>query len=220
MRESSDLSRLQQGDEVKPTSVKLQSQVKRRIGIYSGTFDPVHAGHIAFALQAAQKAQLDTVIFAPERNPHRKQHTTHFAHRVAMIRRAIRPYRQLDVLETPDKTFSVVRTLPRLEQSFPGAELVYLCGSDVVAHMAAWPHIEQFLLAVELCIGRRENEKNDHVTQAVATLPVSPRKITFFESHAPAVSSSQIRAAIREKRGIHGLLASVKAYATEEWLYL
>ncbi|QQS18901.1 nicotinate-nicotinamide nucleotide adenylyltransferase [Candidatus Saccharibacteria bacterium] len=207
-------------NEVKTTSFKKPSQVKNRIGIYSGTFDPVHAGHIAFALQAAQMARLDKVVFAPERSPQDKHHVTHFAHRVAMIRRAIRPYRQLDVLELEDKTFSVLRTLPRLERAFPGSQLIFLCGSDVVAHMASWAHVEGFLTRVELCIGRRHSETNQHVKQAVNRLPVVPLAVIQFESYAATVSSSQVRAAIREQRGVRGLLASVRTYAQREWLYL
>lgn len=219
MRESSDLSRLRLGDGVKASSVKRQSQTKRRVGIYSGTFDPVHAGHIAFALQAATAAGLNRVYFVPERAPRGKRHVTHYAHRVAMIRRATRPYTQLDVLELEDKTFSVAHTLPRLRRDFPQSELVYLCGSDVIAHMAQWPHVARFLQQVELCVGRRGNETQLSIEQMLKTLP-PPLRVTFFDSHAPAVSSSQVRAALREKRGVRGLLASVKVYAAQEWLYL
>ncbi len=219
MRESSDLSRLRLGDGVKASSVKRQSQTKRRVGIYSGTFDPVHAGHIAFALQAATAAGLPKVYFVPERAPRGKRHVTHYAHRVAMIRRATRPYTQLDVLELEDKTFSVAHTLPRLRRDFPQSELVYLCGSDVIAHMAQWPHVARFLQQVELCVGRRGNETQLSIEQMLKTLP-PPLRVTFFDSHAPAVSSSQVRAALREKRGVRGLLASVKVYAAQEWLYL
>ena len=219
MRESSDLSRLRLGDGVKASSVKRQSQTKRRVGIYSGTFDPVHAGHIAFALQAATAAGLPKVYFVPERAPRGKRHVTHYAHRVAMIRRATRPYTQLDVLELEDKTFSVAHTLPRLRRDFPQSELVYLCGSDVIAHMAQWPHVARFLQQVELCVGRRGNETQLSIEQMLKTLP-PPLRVTFFDSHAPAVSSSQVRAALREKRGVRGLLASVKVYAAQEWLYM
>ena len=219
MRESSDLSRLRLGDGVKASSVKRQSQTKRRVGIYSGTFDLVHAGHIAFALQAASAAGLNRVYFVPERAPRGKRHVTHYAHRVAMIRRATRPYMQLEVLELEDKTFSVAHTLPRLRRDFPQSELVYLCGSDVIAHMAQWPHVAQFLQQVELCVGRRGNETQLSIEQVLETLPL-PLRVTFFDSHAPAVSSSQVRAALREKRGVRGLLASVKVYAAQEWLYL
>jgi nicotinate-nucleotide adenylyltransferase len=69
-----------------------------RIGIYSGTFDPVHSGHISFALQSLKAAKLDKVYFLPERRPRNKQQVEHFGHRVAMLKRAIKPYPEFNVL--------------------------------------------------------------------------------------------------------------------------
>ena len=206
--------------QVKHSSVKNHSRVKQRIGIYSGTFDPVHAGHIAFALQAAKQAKLDKVYLTPERHPRGKHHVTHYAHRVAMVRRATRPYRQLDVLELEDKTFSVTRTLPRLKRRFPNATLVYLCGSDVVRHMKAWPNVGRLLSSAELCVGRRHDEDIQGLQEIVARLARPPLAYQIIESQAPGVSSSQVREALRQKRGVQGLLASVRAYASQEWLYL
>lgn len=191
-----------------------------RIGIYSGTFDPVHAGHIAFALQAVKAANLDELYLVPERQPRGKHHVTHFAHRVAMARRAVRPYTQLGVLEIEDKVFSVAHTLPRLRRKFPGTQLVFVCGSDVVAHMQSWSHVEELLRTCELCVGRREKETAESIRKAITQLPIEPVAVTVLESHAPAVSSSQIRAAIRENRGVRGLLHSVQSYASQEWLYV
>lgn len=199
----------------------MSSEVeKARVGIYAGTFDPVHAGHIAFALQARQAARLDGVFFMPERRPRGKKAVTHYAHRVAMIRRAIRPYATLEVLETSEKSFSTVRTLPHLKKQFPGTTMVFLCGSDVVAHMGTWPHIAQLLTEAELCIGMRHSETTGYVQQALEKLPVSPRRLVLVETSALAVSSSQIRRALRTNRGVHGLLESVKRYAAQEWLYV
>ncbi|PID99145.1 hypothetical protein CSA80_03460 [Candidatus Saccharibacteria bacterium] len=192
----------------------------QRIGIYSGTFDPVHSGHISFALQAIEKAQLDGVYFAPERIPRGKRRVTHFAHRTTMIRRAVRPHAQLHVLELEDKRFSVAHTLPRLMRQFPGATLVFLCGSDVVAHMAQWAHVKTLLPKTELCIAQRHNETKETVLRSVMGLPVAPRAARIVQSYAPKVSSSQVRKALREKRTVRGLLASVKAYAQQEWLYI
>lgn len=191
-----------------------------RIGIYSGTFDPVHSGHIAFALQAVQAAKLNRLYLMPERSPRSKQHVTHYAHRVAMVRRATRPHPQLAVLENEDKTFSVAHTLPRLQGRFTNATLVFICGSDVLLGMSSWPHIERLLRGCELCIGRRQNESRRVVEQAVAALPIAPQDVTIVDSHAPHISSSSIRRAIRERRGVRGLLRSVHDYAAQEWLYL
>src|SRR5438270_13558590 len=109
-----------------------------RIGIYAGTFDPVHAGHIGFALQAAQQARLDKLYFLPERRPRDKRGVEHFGHRVAMLRRAIKPHPKFGVLELPDISFSIERTLPRLEQKFQGDHLVFLFGSDAALQLPDW----------------------------------------------------------------------------------
>ena len=80
-----------------------------KVGIFSGTFDPVHAGHIAFALEAMESAGLDKVYFLPESMPRRKSGVTHYAHRLAMLELALKPYNKLSILELPDKQFSVVK---------------------------------------------------------------------------------------------------------------
>ena len=122
-----------------------------RIGIYAGTFNPVHTGHIAFALQATQAANLDMVYFMPERRPRDKQEVEHFGHRMAMLRRATEPHTQLDLLDLVDVNFSVLRTLPQLQQTFPDSQLVFLVGSDVAPTIPSWPHSERvgMLAAVE-----------------------------------------------------------------------
>lgn len=191
-----------------------------RVGIYSGTFDPVHAGHIAFALQAAEMAKLDKVFLMPERQPRGKPHVTHYAHRVAMVRQAVRPHEALAVLESEDRAFSTTRTLPRLQKRFAGATLVYICGSDVLAHMAGWPRISQLLEGVELCVGLRKGENLAQTKQIIKQLPKLPRAVTIVESYAPEASSSKIRQAIREHAHAQGLLQSVVAYAKKAWLYL
>src|SRR4051812_5853101 len=93
-------------------------QKQPRIGIYAGTFDPVHAGHMSFALHARQMAGLDEVYFLPERTPRHKPQAEHYGHRVGMLRRAIRPYNNLAVLELVDKHFTVQRTMLGLRQVF------------------------------------------------------------------------------------------------------
>ena len=91
-----------------------------RIGVFSGSFDPVHKGHIAFALEAAKTAKLEKVYMAPEIKPRRKPGITHFAHRVAMLKLAVRSQPKLEVLELPDKYFLPQKTLAQLRQRFPG----------------------------------------------------------------------------------------------------
>lgn len=192
----------------------------KRIGIYGGTFDPVHAGHITFALQARQAAELDEIYFLPERRPRRKQGVSHFAHRVAMLKQAIQPYPEFGVLELPDLNLSVRRTLPRLTERFAGQRLVLLLGSDVTASLPNWPLAATLLPRVELAIGIRDGDSQAGLEAAIAAWPVQPLAVTSFNSHAPKVSSAKIREGLRQGRLAEGALTSVARYSDRHWLYI
>lgn len=192
----------------------------RRIGIYGGTFDPVHTGHIAFALQAITAAQLDTVYFMPEREPRRKAHVEHYGHRYAMLQRAVRPHAQLAVLDTTDKHFSVLRTLPRLQQHFQGVELVLVMGSDVATYVPKWPHADMLVKNVSFCVGLRAGADRTAIEQTFVELGVPADRLVLVGSYAAQLTSSKIRDALRSHRRINGVLMSVYKYAQKEWLYL
>jgi nicotinate-nucleotide adenylyltransferase len=191
-----------------------------RIGIYAGTFDPVHAGHIAFALQSLKAARLDRVYFLPERRPRAKNHVEHFAHRVAMLRRALKPHADLDIMELVDISFSAERTLPYLKKEFKDDELIFLFGSDVVPRLAGWPKSDRLLKAGELVVGLRSNSDRAQIHKIVEAWPVQPAAVTIFESYAPDVSSGKIRLALRRRQKAQGLLKSVERYSDSHWLYV
>lgn len=191
-----------------------------RIGIYAGTFDPVHTGHITFALQSLKAAGLDKIYFLPERQPREKKNAEHFGHRAAMLARAVEPHPQFEVLELVDVNFSVARTLPFLRKRFPGSKLVFLFGSDVVPGMAAWPKAERLLEDGELVIGLRHTDKREDIHRIVENWPVQPSMVTIFPSYAPEVSSGKVREALRSKRPAAGLLKSVERYSDHHWLYV
>lgn len=192
----------------------------KRIGIYAGTFDPVHIGHITFALQALKAAHLDEIYFMPEREPRYKQGVEHYGHRYAMLRRAVRPHLGLAVLDTTDKYFSVGRTLPRLQQLFGSEELVFLMGSDVAQFLPKWDHVDRLVKAASFCIGLRGSDNKEQILHVLKDLGITSAQVTFVGSLAADVTSSEVRAAIRAKRMVKGVLLSVYRYAQREWLYL
>lgn len=196
------------------------SNLPQRIGIYSGTFNPIHSGHIMFALQALEGAGLDAVYFMPERRPRQKTLTEHYGHRVAMIRRALLPHPRLDVLETDDISFTVNRTFRRLQQQFEGDQLVFLMGSDVAIHLHSWPGIERMLVDAELAIGMRAGTSTSDLRRSLAALPVPHSHVHVLESFAPHVSSTEVRQALNERRHTHGILPSVERYSNRNWLYV
>lgn len=191
-----------------------------RIGIFAGTFNPVHAGHVTFALQALEAAKLDHLYFLPERQPRGKPGVEHFGHRVAMIRRALQPHPRLDVLELVDINFSVARTLPRLQQQFDSAQLVFLCGSDTVVGLPKWQNADQLLTVAELVVGVRSDDDVDELKKVLESWQRQPRALTVFTSYAPTISSSRIREALYKRQPARGLLKSVERYSDHHWLYV
>jgi len=180
----------------------------------------VHAGHVAFALQAIETAKLDMVYFLPERQPRHKTGVEHFAHRVAMLKRAARPYSRFDVLELDDVNFTPERTLAKLRRKFGLNQLVFLFGSDVVASMPEWPKVERLLQENELVIGLRDHNNRPAVERQIDTWPIEPRAVKIFASYAPDVSSGRVREALRRRSHTRGLLASVRRYSDHNWLYV
>jgi nicotinate-nucleotide adenylyltransferase len=193
---------------------------KPRIGIYAGAFDPVHAGHIAFALQSMAAAGLDQVVFMPERRPRYKPGVEHYAHRVAMLKVALAPHPDLSVMEVVDKHFTVRRTLNVLRQVFGNAQFVFLMGSDTALTIPSWPNADQLLSSSELVVGVRSTHQHAQLEEAVSTWATAPESLILFDSFAPHVSSSRIRQAIRSNEYADGLLTSVHRYARQEWLYV
>lgn len=193
---------------------------QQRIGIYAGTFDPVHTGHIAFALQAAEWAQLDKLYFVPERRPRHKQGVEHFGHRVAMLERATQPHPAFEVMELEDVNFSVEHTLPRLRRRFPDDQLVFLFGSDAVQQLQNWPLAKRLISGHELVIGMRAQTKRAQLEQLITAWPTQPKALTIIDSYAAAISSSKIRNGLRQRQKVDGLLASVERYSGQNWLYV
>lgn len=193
---------------------------KQRVGIYAGTFDPVHVGHIAFALQAMEAARLDRLYFLPERVPRHKHSVTHYAHRVAMLRRAIKPHAKFDLLDLPERHFTVLKTVPAIRRTIGGeATIVLLVGSDVAAYLPKWDNVDALAKQVELCVGLRSGADERAIRQELLPL-FSSKQLHIVRAFAADVSSSQVRSAIRTSRWAFGLFRSVYGYAKQEWLYV
>lgn len=191
----------------------------KRIGILAGTFDPVHKGHISFALQAVQAAGLDKVCFVPEPLPRHKADVTHLSHRIAMLKLAVKAYPKLDVIELPDKQINVKSSLPRLRQKFPEAQLMLLIGTDVLSHISVWPYVRTLLKDVGLIVAVRGQKDERQAFQLLSQLPVEPPESHVLVSNYKMAASREIRTNLKAGKAAEDMLKTVQAYANQHWLY-
>lgn len=193
-----------------------------RVGIYSGTFDPIHDGHIAFAEAAIEKCGLDKIFFLVEPRPRRKQGVRGFEHRVLMVQLAIADHEKLGLIVLEQAQFTVAETLPILKARFKSAELHMLMGEDVLKHLSSWPHLEEFVRDVNIIIGIRENNE-ETVKQQIGTL----RKVrhlhphySMFRTELSRYNSTKIRLDLRRGKIPEGIHEEVARYIEENGLYL
>ncbi len=159
----------------------------QHLGIYSGTFDPVHAGHLAFADEAQRVGRLDYVVFLPEAEPRGKTRVTPQSERIALLQQLTAP--QHTVYQAAHPRFTVGETLPELVLQYPRATFSFLMGSDVVPSLPAWPDVEQ-LLRYQLIIGMRAGDRMEDVASTLDQLQASYTIVTTPHAH---MSSRQLR---------------------------
>jgi len=187
------------------------------IGIFGGTFDPVHYGHLNPVLQVSRQISFERVIFVPAaRPPHRAQPVASFEHRVNMLRLALETHQdfELDVREQEMGGVSyTVRTLESFREELGNVSLALFMGADAFAGIETWFRWQDILDMTHLIVMNRpgvtESNFPDWVAQRTAKnagdLPDKPGgNIHFVTVEPETVSATEIRTAIAQKESIAG----------------
>ncbi len=144
--------------------------MKQHIGIYSGSFDPIHKGHLAFANETLISCRLDEVIFLPEESPRNKPNITNINDRIDLITHAVATHPKFSIIQLPSSQFTVSATLPLLRNMFIGAEFTFLVGSDIIQKLSLWPNLDTLLQSASLAVGMRSGAKTQDIKSALATI--------------------------------------------------
>jgi len=193
----------------------------RKVGIYAGTFDPIHNGHLAFAKEAITRHKLEKVFLLVEPRPRRKQGVKAFEHRVKMVQLAIADEPKLATISLEHSRFNVVDTLPILQARFAGCKLFFLIGDDVLSHLSDWPHVENLISSVEFIIGARKGSVKE-VEQIVRTIEETRGlkvHYTTFVNSMSMQASSLVRSELRKGKRPVGLNDQVWEYIQAQKLY-
>ncbi|MDX3773650.1 nicotinate-nucleotide adenylyltransferase [Chromatiaceae bacterium AAb-1] len=129
------------------------------IGIFGGTFDPIHHGHLQCALYVQQHCQLTQLRLMPSHlPPHRETPGVSAEHRAAMVELAIKPYPQLALerLELEQQRPSYTAdSLLQLKQRYHHSTLAFVIGMDSLCYLTRWYHWQQILQSAHLLVCRR-----------------------------------------------------------------
>lgn len=204
-----------------------QGTVVSRIGIYGGTFDPVHVGHLILAEQCREACELDEVWFVPAARPPHKQGAAISAPaaRVAMLEFALAGNPAFRIsrveLDRSDQGLSyTVTTLEVLAREDSSRELFLLIGADSVRELPTWRNPERIL---ELATVVGVNRGRDHVTEApgiIQSLGRGEPRLKWVTMPAIELSSTEIRQRVAAGQSIrYRVPRSVEVYIEQAGLY-
>jgi len=190
-----------------PTSkIKQGQKSKKRIGLFGGTFDPVHNGHLIIAESVREQQELDEVIFIPSASPPHKHHILMFGaeERFRLLAESVRdnPYFSVSDIEMRRKGPSfTIDTIREIRAGLgAGTELFFILGRDNLYELETWKETTSILDECTILVANRiwasERPIPGWLESRVVTVTVP----------LIAISSSDVRTRIREGKSVRYLV--------------
>ena len=206
----------------------------KRIGLFGGSFDPPHLGHLILAEQCRVQANLDQILFIPTyQAPHKKNagNSTHHCeshHRVKMLQLVVKenPNFELHLCEIRRQgTSYTFETITELLKEYPREDfrLFFLIGADSLADLHHWYKIEEILEQIDFVTVNREPYREELLQKSVASFSQKyQQQLLKNRIVIPTIgiSSTQLRTHIGQKKSIRYLIPEmVEHYIKEHQLY-
>ncbi|WP_195701214.1 nicotinate-nucleotide adenylyltransferase [Companilactobacillus futsaii] len=186
------------------TRTKVQPQLdfnfkKKHVGILSGSFNPIHNGHLMIAQQVFEQLNLDKILFIPSKVPPHRGVSRYIPKvsvddRINMIKYGIRdnPNFQLDMTDIELGGVSYTyETIKRLKERNPNTEYYLIVGYDIVESLSKWSHIDELVKEVHFVgVCRKGYEKKFQYPIMWVNTPVIE------------ISSTVIRKRVRESKSL------------------
>ena len=176
----------------------------KKIGLYFGTFNPIHIGHLTIANFMAEYSDLDQIwMVVTPHNPHKKKSTLlDDHHRLTMVRIALEEYPKLKAsdiefgLEQPNYT---VKTLAYLEEKYPEHTFALIMGEDNLGSFHKWKNYETILERHDIYVYPRMSEGKEPKFKELS-------RVHKIDAPIMELSSTFIRKAIKKGKNIKPML--------------
>ncbi len=197
-----------------------------RLGIYGGTFDPPHLGHLILAETAADSLPLDRVLFVPAGTPPHKNADSirsPITHRVAMVKLALAGNDRFAIsrvdVDRPGPHYSV-DMLRLLHDEYPAAELIFLIGADSLRDLPTWSRPAELIALAKLGVMRRPNVAPPDLAALERDLPGITARVEWVDAPLIDIAASDLARRITAGHSVrYQLPDAVLAYITEHGLY-
>lgn len=197
-----------------------------RIGVFGGTFDPVHLGHLLLAEACREQGRLDRVLFIPAGLPPHKQgrQLSDGTARAEMLELAIAGHAEFSVDRSEIKRSGpsyTVETLRSLRQDHPGDELFLLMGADSLAEFHLWREPREIATLAHLLVVNRGNQAPPDLDSLVPQIGAAAvANIHIVTMAGVEISASDIRQRAHQGRSLRYLVPrAVERYIQEHKLY-
>ena len=189
----------------------------KKIGIYSGSFNPIHHGHVMLANYLIEFSDLDELWFvvSPQNPLKKKEDLLDDDERLKMVQLAIGDDPRIRVsdiemhLPTPSYT---INTLTALSEQYPDSEFVFICGMDSLQNLKNWREYQRILDNYELLVFPREGYDGGDL--------INYPSVTVLKTPILEISSTFIRQCVKEGRDVrHFMPEKAFAYMKENRFY-
>jgi nicotinate-nucleotide adenylyltransferase len=209
--------------------VETSLQSKQKIGIFGGTFNPIHWGHLLVAETALDQFELSRVIWVPTFRPaYKSVELLEFEHRLELVKQAIADHPEFwisDIERQHQGTSYALTTLHHLEALYPKSDWYWIIGLDAFQSLPHWYGSTAIATQCTWLIAPREAQR-DAKNSATVCLQVADyfikQKIPFYwhllNMPQVEISSSLIRDYWQQGRSLRYLVPdAVRHYLTAQW---
>lgn len=195
-----------------------------RIGVYGGTFNPIHNAHVRMAEAYVRQLRLDRILLVPTHIPPHKRAVdlAPDEDRLAMCRLAAAELPRFEVSDREIRQGGrsyTYRTLEQLRAAYPGDELFLLMGADMFLTVQDWVEPAAIFRQATLCVGQREPGGLDRLRAHKAKLEQQGARCVILDMPPAPLSSTEIRRQLRAHGTAEGLHPAVLAYIQTHGLY-
>ena len=195
-----------------------------RVGVFGGSFDPVHVGHLIMAGEALDRLRLDEVVFVPANRPAHKRSRAlaGVRHRLAMLRLAVRGNPRFRVSALEAERGGISFTADTLEAMKRRGEdsLYFILGEDSLAEFHTWRDPDRIARLAKLVVVPRAAERSRFPRAGTGLRAAWRRRVVTLRPPTIGISSTEIRRRVRGGKSVrYWVPDTVLSYMARHGLY-